>query len=411
MKEILKDNRIQRLFIANTMGSVGSGITIFAIPWLLVHQPGGNAAFRDITVATTVALLIFMPAYGSWVDRHSRKSALLASEAWGFAATLSMALVGIALGHFATWQLMTIYFCGMSYYTLHYPAKFAFIQQIVSREHYQSLMGLLEIQGQIAMMLAGGLGSLVVDKVPLWSILLFDASTYLFSFCLQVGIPYKATHIREKVAGEVRPGTVANVLAGWHWLKARPPLAVFLSCSLMPFTIVMVSNYLFPIYVAQTLHAGAAFYGCGEIGFALGAIAAGAYLPRLLAGANAYSAVLGCMLSFVAGLAMILVLRHPFVYVASTLLLGFGNAGGRVARSTLMLHTVPAEVMGRVGVFYAIVDRLLRTVLVGAMVVIDWWGPPAGFAVLLGVALAALAGIHLARTGVSHAAKASPLPV
>ena len=411
MREILKDTRIQRLFIANTMGSVGSGITIFAIPWLLVHRPDGNASFRTITVITTVALMLVMPSYGAWIDRHSRKMALLAGEAWGFTATLSMALLGIALGRFGTWQLMTIYFCGMSYYTLHYPAKFAFIQQIVPREQYQSLMGLLEVQGQIAMMIAGGLGAMLVDRVPLWSILLFDASTYLFSFWLQASIPYQATHLKaEPPPGEARPGALTNILAGWRWLKARPALALFLGCSLMPFIIVMVSNYLFPIYVSQTMHASSSLYGLGEIGFALGAMAAGAFLPRLLAQARAYPAVVGCVTTFIAGLAMILCFRVPLAYALATLLMGFGTAGSRVARGTLMLHLVPPEVMGRVGIFYTIFDRMLRTALVCAMVVIDWWGPPAGFAVLFVIALAALAGIRVARGGV-ETPLAVPVPV
>ena len=93
MKELLRDTRVQRLLIANTLGSIGSGVTIFAVPWLLVNQPGGNAAFRWITIATTIVLFLLMPYYGAWVDHHSRKTALLASEAWGFVATLAMALV------------------------------------------------------------------------------------------------------------------------------------------------------------------------------------------------------------------------------------------------------------------------------------------------------------------------------
>src|SRR5688572_717894 len=125
MKQLLRDSRVQRLLIANTLGSIGSGVTIFAVPWLLVHQAGGNEAYRWTTIATTLALFLIMPYYGAWVDHHSRKTALLTSEAWGFLATATMAVTGLVLGGFAMWQLMAIYFAGMLYYTLHYPAKFA----------------------------------------------------------------------------------------------------------------------------------------------------------------------------------------------------------------------------------------------------------------------------------------------
>jgi MFS family permease len=115
MRTLLRDTRVQRLLVANTLGSIGSGITIFSVPWLLVHEPNGNAAFRWATIATTVVLFAIMPYYGAWVDRHSRKAALLTIEAWGFFAAGTMAVLGFVLGGFSTTQLMVIYFCGMSY--------------------------------------------------------------------------------------------------------------------------------------------------------------------------------------------------------------------------------------------------------------------------------------------------------
>jgi len=93
MKDLLRDTRVQRLFVANTFGSIGSGITIFTVPWLLVHREGGSGVFRWSTMATTVVLFLFMHYYGAWVDRASRKKMLLASELFGLAATSCMAIV------------------------------------------------------------------------------------------------------------------------------------------------------------------------------------------------------------------------------------------------------------------------------------------------------------------------------
>ena len=408
MKELLRDSRVTRLLVANTLGSIGSGVTIFSVPWLLVHQPDGNAAYRWITVATTLALFALMPYWGAWVDRHSRKTALLASEGWGFLATVAMAVTGLALGGFATWQLMTIYFCGMLYYTLHYPAKFALIQQLFDRSHYQSLTGLLEIQGQTAMMIAGGLGGVLVEHVPLWAILLFDAATYLTSFLIQSTLPYTATHLADRpAAAPPRPSVWQAVAEGWHWLRDRPRLTVFLTCSLLPFVVVMAGNYLFPIYVSKTLHAGAAWFAGGEIVFALGAILAGAMLPRLLAHHSAATTIPATMLVFLVGLALVILVPHPLVYLAAGALLGFGNAGCRVARSALLLHLVPNAMMGRVGGFYNVFDRVLRTGLVLAMGLIEVSGPPAGFLLLLAVLLLALVGVLYSRSALPGS---SPAP-
>lgn len=443
MQDLLRDTRVQRLVVANTLGSIGSGVTIFSVPWLMVHQAGGADAYRWITVATTVALFAILPHYGAVVDRHSRKSAVLASELWGLFATTTMALTGLALGHFAMAQLMAIYFAGMLYYTLNYPAKFAMIQQMFDRSQYQSLTGLLEIQGQTAMMIAGGLGGVLVDRVPLWVILFFDASTYLVSFLIQATLPYEPTHMERPPAGgrcpvsaatvaggdgappssagianhrrgveaisdapatpavpapvvvaaAARPSVWSSVVDGWKWLRRQPQLAVFLTCSLIPFIVVMAGNYLFPIYVTETLHASATYFAGGEIAFALGAMAAGALLPRLLAHHSAARTIPATMYVFLAGLAVVIVFRLPVAYLLASTLLGFGNAGCRVARSALMLHVVPVGVMGRVGGFYSVLDRLLRTVFVLAMGIIDLYGPPAGFIVLAGIMLFALYGV------------------
>jgi len=401
MKALLRDTRVQRLLVANTLGSIGTGITIFSVPWLLVHQPDGNADFRWITIATTVVLFVLMPYYGAWIDRHSRKTALLGSEVWGFLSTLTMAVIGLVLGSFGSWQLMAIYFCGMLYYTLHYPAKFALIQQMFDRSQYQSLIGLLEIQGQTAMMIAGGLGGWLVEHVPLWAILCFDASTYMVSFLIQKTLPYTATHLIPQPDGQVRlPPTRSvwhSVVEGWRWLAARPRLAVFLTCSLIPFILLMAGNYLFPIYVAQTLHASAAYFAGGEITFACGAVLAGFLLPRLIDRHSAANTIPATMLTYGAGLLLVIFIRQPWAYLTAGTLLGFGNAGCRVARSALLLHIVPNEVMGRVGGFYSVFDRVLRTGLVFSMVIIDTHGPPAGFMLLLGVLGLALFGVWQSR--------------
>jgi len=401
MKELLRDPRVLRLLIANTLGSIGSGVTIFAVPWLMVNRAHGNEVFRWCTIATTLVLFLIMPYYGTLIDRSSRKTMLLASELFGLAATAGMAITALALGRVDTWQLVTIYFCGMLYYTLHYSAKFAFIQQLFERSQYQSLIGLLEIQGQTAMMIAGGLGGYLVDRgVPLYGILLFDAATYLISFVLLAGLPYRATHL-EKLSTTAASRRVWHASAeAWAWLRAQPQLTLFLTCSFIPFIAVMASNYLFPIYVSQTLHADAKVFGTGEISFALGAVVAGALLPRLIAQHSAYHTIAATMLVFISGLCVLVLVPIPTLYLTATVLLGFGNAGCRVARSALMLHLIPNEVMGRINTFYNVFDRLMRTLLVGALAIIDYFGPRSGFALLLVLVLAAHLGLLRSRAAI-----------
>jgi MFS family permease len=408
MKELLRDFRIRRLLVANITGSIGSGITLFAVPWLLVQEPGGTTSYGTATLVTTVALFLFMPYYGVWVDHHSRKSMLLGSELFGLLATTSMAAVCFWQGGYGVWSLSVIYFCGMLYYTLHFPAKFAFLQQIIDRSHYQSLMGLMEVQGQTAMMISGGLGAMLVGHVSLPTILLFDAATYLISFAIQSTIPYQSTHL-EGATAVPRVSVWRGIAEGWQWLRDRPQLAIFFAAALMPFIAIMVGNYLFPIYITQTLEAGAWVFGAGQIVFAAGAIFAGLSLPRLIAAHSARHTIPLTMAVFAAGAALLVLFPTVGVYLGAALLLGYGNAGSRVARSAALLNLIDNRVMGRVSSFFHAYDRVLRTILTSTVIaIVATHGARAAFALLLLLVLLCLWAVMSTRSSLTPAATGRP---
>ncbi|HET7537752.1 MAG TPA: MFS transporter [Candidatus Didemnitutus sp.] len=409
MRVLLRDTRVQRLLLANITGSVGSGVTIIAVPWLLIHRPNGDQLYGWATIGTTLALFLFMPHYGTWLDRHSRKTMLLAGELFGFIATAAMALWALGSGRLETWQLLTSYFCGMLYYTLHYPAKYAFLQQIIDRRHYQSLTGLMEVQGQAASMLAGGLAGVMIDRAPLWLILLIDASTYLFSFFVQSTLPYQPTHLQ--AAGGAPPSTDAwrGMMVGWQWLRAHARISIFFGCTLVPFVLVMVSNYLFPVYVTDVLHASATVFGNGEIVFAIGALFAGMFVPQLANARGAENTILFTMSFCLAALALLMFWPTPLAYYVALGLFGVGNAGSRVTRNGVMLHVVPNSVMGRVTMFYSAADRLLRTVLTSlATLLVAHGNATFGFAMFLLVLLAAFIGTLATRASIRSVAVGAP---
>jgi hypothetical protein len=256
------------------------------------------------------------------------------------------------------------------------------------------------------MMIAGGLGAVLVERVSLPVILLLDAGTYLFSFAIQSTIPYQSTHLAAATpdAPAARPSAWGAIAEGWRWLRDRPRLALFFAASLSPFIVIMVGNYLFPIYIAQTLGAGAWVFGAGEVVFAAGAILAGLILPRLIATHSARWTVPFTMGLFAAGVALLVAKVNVALYLLAALLLGFGNAGSRVARASALLHLVDNKVMGRVGSFYHAYDRVLRTALTSAVIpIVAVHGARAAFAVLLVVVLLSLVVVLRTRTALTAA--------
>ena len=90
---------------------------------------------------------------------------------------------------------------------------------------------------------------------------------------------------------------------------------------------------------------------------------------------------------------------HGAVYLVAALLLGFGNAGSRVARSAAMLHLIDNKVMGRVGSFFHAYDRVLRTVLTSAVIaIVAAGGARPAFALLLVLVLFSLVAVLRSRS-------------
>jgi len=402
MKTLLRDFRIRRLIIANILSSMGVGITLITIPWLIVQREGGAELYGWNNIVVTIVLLIFAPYYGSWLDKHSRKTALVAGEAFGALTAAAMTAWILVTGAAANWQLLLLFFCGVLYYSLHFPAKFAFIQQVFDRRHYQSLLGLMEVQGQIAMMLAGGLSSVLIDRVPFGLILLCNAATYTVSFFVLRTLPYRATHLAVEIenpddsappsAATLAPpeSPVMSFITGLRWMMGeRLAFSVFLVCTLAPFMAVMVGGYMFPVYVQNVLQASASVYGRGEVALSIGAILAGLALPRLITGRSQAALAVGLMGLFLAGLVLLSLVPGTSAFYVALLMLGLGNAGARVVRGSVMLHAVPNALMGRVNVVMATAERLIRTVLMlGAIALISrGLSPTLGFAGLIGFML------------------------
>jgi len=359
---------------------------MIAVPWLIVQRPGGAQAFGFATAGVTLALVFLLPYYGWIVDRHSRKIVLLAGQLFGLFSTGLFLALALWRGEFETWHFVGIFTAGTLYYTIHYPALFAFNQEIFAPSQYRELAGLVEVQGQTASVIAAGLAAFLIDRVPLSLLLGFSALSFLVGFFLLRQVPYARSP--DRVHSTL--SALGQVAEGWRYLHERPGFALFLICAFIPFVGVMVSNYLCPIYTTRALQAGPIVFGIGEMTFAFGAIFAGLSIPRMSEAIGNYQTVLWTV--GMATLAAVMLALFPVIwlYLILNALLGWGNAGSRVARSTIMLTFIPNALIGRVNVLFNLLERLLRTFIVLLLSSrMDELGAPFGFgliAVLIGFA-------------------------
>jgi MFS family permease len=380
---IWRDPKARIVLTANFLLIVGAGLTFMAIPWLLIQQPQGKAILGYTNAVVTLLILFLLPYLGKLVDRNSRKAVVLIFLGCGFAVNILVVLAMLLRGQVEIWELLVVFCYGSLGASVYYPAQFALNQEIFAPEQYEGLSGAIEIQWQAGAMIAGAVGAYLISRVPLWVILSIDASTYVVSFLLIARLAYQRANQLASDASAIR-----LMWEGVCYLQQRPRLSVVMLASFLPFLALMVANYLSPIFVKDTLRMGSEVYAAGEVSYAVGAIAAGLTVPFVYGRIGLIPTLLFTIGVYTIAVALNPVLPVAAIFFLSFLLQGWGNAGSRVARSILVLKTVPNEIIGRVNLFYSAIERLLRAALLALVTyLLTDWGPNLSYLILASVCL------------------------
>ncbi|TYR80537.1 MFS transporter [Priestia megaterium] len=352
---LCKDKRFQAILIANILSSIGSGITMIAIPLLLVMQPNGNKLFGVVMLAMTVFSFLITPSIGYVIDKFSRKKLLLIGEFTGFLTIFLFALSGF-FSDYATWHYVALYGIGSLYYTFFYPTIFAFNQEVFDSKVLHSLNGMMEIQGQLSSMIAGAAASIMLTKWDIQWILVFDCFTYIVAFYFFSKVEYVKT---KSLSNEHKP----KIAEGYHFINQNKRLSIFLFLSLMPFISVMLTNYLFPIYLIEQLKASSEAYGIQNMFYGFGALLAGVFVPVFIQKMGNEQVILFTVSAFAIGMSFIIYMKWLPLYFLFICFLAFMNAATRVARNTFIMEHIPNELVGRVDSIFRLVSLAVRIVL------------------------------------------------
>ncbi|WP_277584633.1 MFS transporter [Psychrobacillus antarcticus] len=357
MKNLYNDSRFRLIVSANIASSIGSGITMIAIPWMLVSSDNGNKVFGYITIGMTILSFILTPFIGNLVDKVSRKKLLIISEIVCFSLLSIFSLIGFIGLSYEIWHYTIIYIIGSLYYTIFYPTMFALNQEIFTKDQYKSLNGTMEVQGQLSSMIAGALASILLMKWDLHYILLLNTISYGAAIYFYLKLPYVRLSI-EKTEKDVK----SQASEGIRYMLARPSVFIFLLFSFMPFIGVMLTNYLFPVYLVDVFKADASVYGIEGMIYAIGAIIAGVFVPTLSSKFGNEKTIIFGVLVYTIAISLIVFVDLP-VYLSLMLFLAIGNSSARVARNSFLMDQIPNNIIGRVDSLFRTLGLLIRILL------------------------------------------------
>src|SRR5690606_14818232 len=118
---------------------------------------------------------------------------------------------------------------------------------------------------------------------------------------------------------------VSDIVEGFKFIKGKALLAMFLLCSLVPFLFIMISNYLKPIFVNNTLNASVNVFGFSSMIYAIGAVLAGLFIPYAINKFGNKRSIILIMSIFALAIMIMVSVHTVFIFLAVQIFLGIGN--------------------------------------------------------------------------------------
>ena len=345
------------LLFANAISGLAQGISMLAIPWYFSEVIGKPEMFGWMYAITTFLMLFWGLYAGTLIDKYARKEVFLGINLFGGILLSSVSLYGFLIGDVGAIGALIVFSGTILIYNIHYPALYAFGQEITEKQHYGRFTSTTEIVGQSTSIISGAIGAAllsgfsgnnIIPPIAPWTlheIFLADAVTYWISILLIASIRYKAIAQRHAETGSV----IMRIKTGIHFLNENRQVLLFGNASYAIFIVLLVTvQQLLPVYTSNHLEAGPGVYAIAEMAYAVGAMLAGLVIIRLFRKKGLVMGVIAMMLVTVLTYLIAGFSKSIMLYLALSVVLGITNAGARVLRTTWLFQHVPNQSIGRV---------------------------------------------------------------
>ena len=334
-----------KLLVGQTVSSLGSSFTLFALPLLVFKLTNSAIALALMTVAEYIPFLLFGLAIGVWVDRIDRKRVMIFDDVDHAIILCSVPLLSV-IGLLSVWWIYAVGFISSTLWICFNTAEFATVPSLVRKADLVTANGRLQASYSAATVTGPLLAGLLVALVPVHTLLLFDAFSFLLSALAVSLIGVRLDAVNEK--NRRSKGLFDEVAEGLSFILGHPVLRS--TCFLMA----LVNGVGFTVYAQLVLYAkerlGASdtqvglLYAAGSIGMVVLALAAGP-LRRHLSFSKA-------MLSapMLGGILIVLLASTRWYWTALVL---WASIWGLVVffdinTNTLIQTVVPEHLLGRV---------------------------------------------------------------
>ena len=334
------------IYFGQAVSLLTSGFVQFAIVWWITDQTGSAAL---LSLASLIGFLpqgLLGPFAGVWVDRLSRKTVMIASDA--FIALVSLLIVAFAaFGEVTVWLVLLVLLFRSVASAFYNPSLQACVPMIVPEDQLVRANGFSQSLQSVSMILSPALGGVLYAAFDLSVIILIDVLGAAVGItCVSLcAIPDP-----EKQDGAGTPRFFQEARQGFSQLyRVRPMfyLALIGAGYMIAF---MPVNALFPLMCMGYFGGTAAFASIAEVAFSVGMLV-GSVVIGAWGGFRNRIHTIALAVLLMGGAITLSGLLPPggfAVFVGYTAVMGFSAPFYNTVVVAMLQQKIPPEYLGRV---------------------------------------------------------------
>jgi DHA3 family macrolide efflux protein-like MFS transporter len=246
------------IWFGQAFSILGSQVVQFALIWWLTVKTGSATVLTFSSVVGIVPQVLLAPLAGVLVDRWNRRITMMVAD--GVGALAAGVLAGLfALGWVQIWHVFVILFVRSCAGAFHWPAMQASTSLMIPKQHLSRIQGLNQMLYGALAIAAAPLGALVMDLIPLSSVVAIDVATAAFAITplFFVTIPQPERQLSAAQANNAKPSLWADMVAGWRYITGWKAMMVLLGMATLINLLVNPAFALLPLLVKKNLPGGA----------------------------------------------------------------------------------------------------------------------------------------------------------
>ena len=258
---------------------LGSQLVQFALIWHLTVSTGSATVLATASLAAILPGVVLGPFVGTLVDRWNRRWIMLLADSFIALVTICLAVL-FALDAVAIWHIYAVMFIRSLAGSFHGNAMTASTSLMVPVENLTRIQGINQMLNGGLNIVSAPLGALLLDMLPLQTILAIDVVTAMFAilplFFIQVPQPERIA--RGEVLGEMQTTVWQDFNTGLRYMLGWPGLLIVgLMTVGINFTIIPAFSLL-PLMVKDYFGGGAIQLSWVESSMGIGIVVGGALL-------------------------------------------------------------------------------------------------------------------------------------